>query len=121
MGDSVLSRVWQRLTASQEELQSMELQSLVKKTGADSVGSCVDRQRVRLHGTITSVTLTPRQGYPWLQVVLDDGSGEVTLVWMGRHKIPGVAAGTQMVVEGRVACADGSRLIFNPKYELIAS
>lgn len=120
MSEGTLTRVWRRLTASQGEVQNMELQTQAKKAGANTIRSCSDRQRVHLHGTITSVTLAPRKGAPWLEVVLDDGSGRVNLVWMGRHAIPGVSAGKQIAVEGRISCVDGERRIYNPKYELIA-
>jgi RecG-like helicase len=120
MGQNALSRAWRRLTASQSEVESMALQEQTKKAGAQSIGACGDRQRVRLLGTITAVTLAPRQGAPWLEAVLDDGSGKVRLVWMGRHAIPGVAAGTKMAVEGRLSCSNGESRLFNPKYELIA-
>ncbi len=109
-----------RFTASQREVEDAERQSLAQRAGAQSIGECADRQLVKLRGTISSVTLAPRQGAPWLQVVMDDGSGKVTLVWMGRHAIPGVEAGAQVAVEGRVSYVDGERRIYNPKYELVS-
>lgn len=121
MAKGSLGRAWERWTASQGDVHSRELQSMAQKAGADSIGSCADRQMVHLRGTITSVTLAPRKGAPWLQVVMDDGSGTVTLVWMGRHAIPGVSAGAQIGVEGRISCVDGERRVYNPKYQLIAS
>ncbi|WP_028708355.1 OB-fold nucleic acid binding domain-containing protein [Propionicicella superfundia] len=120
MSKGSLARAWRRLTASQDDVYNRELQTTAQKSGANSIGSCADRQLVRLRGTITSVTLAPRKGAPWLQVVMEDGSGTVTLVWMGRHAIPGVAAGTEIVVEGRISCVDGERRVYNPKYELVA-
>ena len=43
----------------------------------------------------------------------------MTLIWMGRREIPGVVAGREMLVEGRISVADGLRRIYNPRYELL--
>lgn len=120
MQSGMLRRALRRFTASQGEVEDAERQSDSQKAGANSIGTCADRQVVRLAGTISTVTLSPRNGAPWLQVVMDDGSGTVNLVWMGRHAIPGVVAGAQVIVEGRISCVDGERRIYNPKYELVA-
>ena len=45
--------------------------------------------RCDLTGTVSTVTINPRGGHPALEVELRDGSGAVTLVWLGRRQIPG--------------------------------
>ncbi len=121
MGDNALSRAWKRLTSSQVEVESEHLREAARKAGAVSVGSCRDREVVRLRGTLASVTLAPKRGSSWLEAVLDDGSGLVNLIWMGRRAIPGIVAGAEIIVEGRLLSVDGNCRIFNPRYELIAS
>lgn len=121
MPDNAFARAWRRLTSSQLEVESEDLREAARKAGAVSVGDCRDRQVVRLRGTIAAVTLSPKHGADWLEAVLDDGSGRVRLIWMGRHSIPGILAGKEVVVEGRILCEDGDRRMFNPRYELIAA
>jgi hypothetical protein len=88
-------------------------------TGETCIGDAPDRERVRLRGTVKTVTLRPRGGVPALEAELDDGSGVVLIVWLGRRRIAGVDPGRAMYVEGRIGTATGHRIVFNPRYELI--
>lgn len=119
MSDNALTRAWRRLMSSQAEVESRDLQDAARKAGAVSVGACCDREIVRVRGTLASVTIAPKRSSDWLEAVLDDGSGRVKLIWMGRRSIPGIVSGKELVVEGRLLYTDGERRIFNPRYELI--
>ncbi len=67
----------------------------------------------------TPLPLDPTsRGAPALDAELWDGSGTVTLVWLGRRRIKGIDPGRSIVVRGRVSVIDGQRTIFNPTYEL---
>lgn len=117
--NSLLDRL-RRWGASNAELQAEERQRVAEAAGATRISDAADRQRVRLRGFITELTMKPRNGTPWLEATFSDGSEAITLIWMGRREIPGVAAGREMTVEGRVSYVDGQRRIYNPIYELIA-
>lgn len=117
--ENVLQRAWRRLAASDADLESEELQRTVRQEGSMPIRTCEDRQQVSLTGTISSVTLTPRDGHPALEVELRDGSGAVTLVWLGRRQIAGVDPGRTIKVWGRISCHEGRRLVYNPRYELL--
>ena len=119
--ENVLQRALRRLASSTAELQSEELQRNVRQEGATPIRTCEDRQQVGLTGTIATVTLSPRAGHPALEVELRDGSGAVTLVWLGRRKIPGIDPGRMVKVWARISCHDGRRLMYNPRYELLAT
>lgn len=121
MAENKLFRALRRLGASNDQLESEERQRVSASAGANKVGECRDRQAARLRGTITVLTMKPRGGMPWLEAELSDGSGSITLVWMGRREIPGITAGREMIVSGRVSYVDGRRRLFNPYYELIAA
>lgn len=43
----------------------------------------------------------------------------VRLIWLGRRRVPGILAGTQLRFEGMVSMRDGLPTIFNPRYEII--
>ena len=73
---------------------------------------------VRLRGTLRSVTLNPRGGVPALEAELYDGTGTVTVIWLGRRRIAGIAPGSSVQVEGRVGVQHQQRVIYNPRYEL---
>jgi hypothetical protein len=117
--ESMLQRALHRFTSSNAELESEELQRNVREEGAVPIQNCEDRQRVQLTGTVSTVTITPRAGHPALEVELRDGSGAVTLVWLGRRQIPGIDPGRTIKVWGRISCHEGKRLVYNPRYELM--
>jgi hypothetical protein len=117
--ENMLQRALRRLATSNDELESEELQRHVREEGAVPIQTCEDRQQVSLTGTISTVTLSPRAGHPALEVELRDGSGSVTLVWLGRRQIPGIDPGRTLKVWGRISCHEGRRILYNPRYELL--
>jgi len=117
--ENLLQRALRRFASSTAELESEELQRNVREEGAILIQACEDRQRVQLTGTVSTVTINPRAGHPALEVELRDGSGAVTLVWLGRRQIPGIDPGRTLKVWGRISCREGKRLIYNPRYELL--
>ncbi len=78
-----------------------------------------DREFVTLRGTLRAVTLRPRGGVPALEAELYDGSGVLTLVWLGRRRIAGIEPGRPLQVQGRIGVHDGVRTLYNPRYELL--
>ncbi len=117
--ENMLQRALRRLASSNAELESEDLQKNVRDEGAVPIQSCEDRQQVSLTGTISTITIAPRAGHPALEVQLRDGSGSVTLVWLGRRQIPGSDPGRTLKVWGRISCHEGKRLLYNPRYELM--
>ena len=121
MPENVLQRALRRFTSSNADLESEDLQRTVREEGAVPVRSCEDRQQVQLTGTVSCVTISPRGEHPSLEVELNDGSGSVTLLWLGRREIPGIDPSRKLKVWGRISCRDGRRLLYNPRYELLPS
>ncbi len=118
-GTNRIIRALKRIAATDAELESAERQRVAESVGADKIGLLADRQVARLRGTIIELSMKPRAGTPWLEAEFSDGSGMITLIWMGRREIPGVSAGREMEVSGRVSCVDGKRRLYNPRYELL--
>jgi len=116
---NMLQRALHKLASSNAELESEELQENVRAEGAVPIRTCEDRQVVSLTGTVSTVTIHPRGGYPALEVELRDGSGAVTLVWLGRRQIPGIDPGRTIKISGRISCHEGKRVMYNPRYELL--
>ena len=115
-----LSRTLQKLTADDQTIDAEALQSDVATSGCAPLSACRKGEVVTVTGRLKSVVYTPRETVPTLEAELFDGSGSVTLVWLGRRRIPGIEAGRTLTARGRFAAFDGRRVIYNPWYELSA-
>ena len=114
-------RALKKLSATPDEMEADEIGEAREKVGGcQSIEALRDRELVSVYGHLKHVTLAPRAGTPTLEAALYDGSGVVTLVWLGRRTIAGVKPGASLVVHGRVSCQEGRRVIYNPRYELRA-
>ena len=105
--------------ANSADQNARDLRKEYAEKNADMIRDAPDRERVSLRGTLKTVTLRPRGGVPALEAELDDGSGVITLVWLGRRRIAGINPGIAIKVEGRIGAFEGHRVIYNPRYELI--
>ena len=104
--------------ASGHEHEAAALQKDVAEAGCCPISEAEDRRRADIQGSLRTVTLRPRGGVPALEAELYDGSGVLTVIWLGRRRISGIEPGRQIRVEGRVGYRDGQRIMFNPRYEL---
>lgn len=104
--------------ASGHDEEAEELQKDVAEAGCCPINEAKDRQRVDIQGSLRTVTLRPRGGVPALEAELYDGSGVITVVWLGRRRIAGIEPGRQIRVVGRIGEQDFHRVMFNPRYEL---
>jgi len=111
-------RMLDRLSSTQEELHSEELQEDALATGCTRICDCHDRQIVSVTGTLRAVTLRPRAGVPALEAELFDGSAALDVVWLGRRSIVGIEPGRKIIASGRISMNRGRPVLFNPKYEL---
>jgi len=118
-GGGRLRRGLRRLTASAEEMHAEELRRDQRDPGETTIEDAPDRQPVTVRGVLRTVTLRPRGGVPALEAELFDGSGVLTLIFLGRRRIAGVAPGRSLRATGRIGRHDGTRLMYNPRYELL--
>jgi RecG-like helicase len=116
---SRLRQALSRWTAPQHEVHAEREQERAVAMGGMPIAELSPRQRVTVCGTLRSVTLRPRAGVPALEAELYDGSGSVSLVWLGRRQIAGIEPGRRLRVSGMVTDAEGAMSIFNPCYELV--
>jgi RecG-like helicase len=82
------------------------------------IADALPRGRIVVTGTVVEVTTVrvgPATSY---RCLLDDGSGQVGLLFVGRHAIPGLAVGTRCTVEGTVKRDDDGLVVWNPLYRL---
>lgn len=100
-----------------EELEATELRQRAEDDGAASVAAAEPRSKVTLRGEIVSITTDARNG--WLEAEVNDGSGEVRLVWMGRSRLACLMPGRHIRVTGRLTEEHGKPVIFNPDFEVL--
>ena len=118
-GEGRLRRGLRRWAASSEEMDAEELRRDQRDHGEVSIGEAPDRQPVTVSGVLRTVTLRPRGGVPALEAELYDGSDVLTLIFLGRRRIVGVAPGRSLRATGRIGRHEGTRLMYNPRYELL--
>jgi hypothetical protein len=114
-----LRRALKGLVTSEADLEAEDLQEVSGKMGGCPVKELPDRRSAVVCGTLRTVTLRPRANVPALVGELYDGSGVLTVVWLGRRQIAGIEPGRKLRVTGRVTRRDGKPVIFNPSYELL--
>lgn len=105
--------------ASSTDMHARELRRDLGDTAEASINDAPDRQLVTVQGVLRTVTLRPRGGVPALEAELYDGSAVLTVIWLGRRQIAGIGPGRSMRVTGRIGAAEGVRLMYNPRYELL--
>lgn len=118
-GRSVLSRLTDRLSRSDEQIDADTLQRQATYHGATKISEVRDRELASVCGTVRCVTLRPRTNVPALVVELYDGSTTLNLVWLGRRRIGGIEPGTYLKARGRVTFRQGVPTMFNPAYEIV--
>ena len=114
----LVKRLFSRLTADTDQLDDEELRAAIPAHGATPIARCGDREAVCILGELRTVTFRPRAGVPSVQAELWDGTGSVTVIWLGRREIPGINPGRAVKVRGRITALRGQRVIYNPVYEL---
>ena len=77
------------------------------------------RQHVRVGGRIHALRVQPRAGVATLECTLVDPTGAITVVFLGRRQVPGIAVGTRLVLDGVVGEHHGNEAILNPSYEIL--
>jgi RecG-like helicase len=83
---------------------------------ARRIANAQARQRVVVTGTIDNaqtITLGSSLAY---SCVLKDGTGELDLVFVGRHTVPGMIPGARCTVEGTARMIRGRLELWNPLY-----
>jgi hypothetical protein len=111
-------RMLRRLTSDVEILDADDLSSDAERSGAQRAAECACGQEVEVLGRLRSVEFCPQDADASLEAELFDGTEGVTLIWMGRRRIPGIEPGRTMRVRGRLALREGRKVLYNPYYEI---
>jgi RecG-like helicase len=114
-------RFFRRMAESDDQRLAEEIERWATRVpGTVRVAEVPSRDRVKVAGVVTQISVRPIEGYESLEAVLSDGTGELSVVWMGRRAIPGLTLGTRLVVEGVVGEMRQGRRMVNPSFEFAA-
>jgi RecG-like helicase len=114
-------RFFRRMAESDEQRYGEEILAWAQNVaGSVRIAEAQPRSRVRLAGVVRRITVRPLEGNESLEAILFDGTGEVTVMWMGRRAIRGLSLGTHLIVEGLLAEQRGERRLVNPTFEFAA-
>lgn len=111
-------RMLKRLTSDVDTLDAVDLSVDAERSGAQRASECASGDEVEVLGRLRSVDFCPPDADASLEAELFDGSEGVTLIWLGRRRIPGIEPGRTMRVRGRLAVRDGRKVLYNPYYEI---
>jgi hypothetical protein len=111
-------RMLRKLTSDVETLDADEMSQDAQRSGAQRADECACGQEVTMQGRLRSVEFCPQEADATLEAELFDGTEGVTLIWLGRRRIPGIEPGRTMRVRGRLAIRDGRKVLYNPYYEI---
>jgi RecG-like helicase len=107
-----------RTTTPAEDHEARELLERAVALGAQPISEVVSGVPVSVAGTVRRVTLRPATDTMRFEADLFDGTGHVTLIWLGRRRIAALNVGRFLVAHGRVTDVHGHKAIYNPVYEL---
>jgi RecG-like helicase len=111
-------RFFHRMAESDEQRYAEEIEAWASKIpDAVRIRDAGSRSKVKLAGVVRRITVRPLEGHESLEALLYDGTGELTLVWMGRRSIRGLNLGTHLVVQGVVGEQRNARRMVNPEFE----
>mgnify|MGYP003777284535 CR=1 FL=1 len=111
-------RMLRRLTSDVEVLDADDLSEDAQRSGAQRAAECASGQAVTMMGRLRTVEFRSHEAEAALEAELFDGTDGVTLIWLGRRRIPGIEPGKTMRVRGRLAVRDGRKVLYNPYYEI---
>ncbi len=114
-----LNRIFGRLTESDEARLAEETRSWACTVpGTVPIAEAPLRKPVKVAGVVRRITVLPMEGNESLEAVVSDGTGEMTVVFMGRRALPGLNLGTRVIVAGVAGRQrDGTLRMVNPKFE----
>ena len=107
--------------ADRVDVRALDAENLdddAERPEARRPGECACGQEVTVLGRLRSVEYGPQDATATLEAELFDGTEGVTLIWLGRRRIPGIEPGRTMRVRGRIALREGRKVLYNPYYEI---
>ncbi len=87
--------------------------------GNDQIGTLTQPGRATVEGRVRVVEIRPVEHNTVLAVEISDSTGDLTALFYGRSRIPGLMCGGKVRLRGQVGIKDGGPVMVNPAYELL--
>jgi hypothetical protein len=84
------------------------------------IGSLTKPGRATVEGRVRAVEIRPVEQNSVLAAEIADSTGELTALFYGRSRIPGLICGARVRFRGTVGIRAGLPFMVNPTYELLA-
>jgi amino acid transporter len=85
------------------------------------IGEVRWRDQVRVRGQVRTMRVAPQHDTPILECVIDDGTGTVLAVFLGRRDIAGVRVGSRIELTGTAGVHQRRLALLNPSYQLLTA
>jgi RecJ-like exonuclease len=79
------------------------------------------RDRVRVRGKVRSIRVAPQRDVPTLECVVDDGTGTLLAVFLGRRELAGVNVGSRIELVGTAGVHQNRLAVLNPSYKILTT
>jgi hypothetical protein len=91
----------------------------VPPPGVDPIGSLHQPGRAIVEGRVRVLEIRPVEHNSVLVAEISDSTGDLTAMFYGRSKIPGLMCGSKVRFRGSVGFKGGAPVMVNPAYELL--
>ena len=91
----------------------------VPSPGIDPIGSLRQPGRATVEGRVRVLEIRPEEQNSVLVAEISDSTGDLTAMFYGRSKIPGLMCGSKVRFRGSVGIKNGAPVMVNPAYELL--
>jgi hypothetical protein len=91
----------------------------VPPPGATPIGSIHEPRRAVVEGRVRVLEIRPVEHNSVLACEISDSTGDLTALFYGRSRIPGLMCGAKVRFRGAVGIKNGAPLMINPAYELV--
>jgi RecG-like helicase len=110
--------IFRRLTQDEGERRAASVYDWARTVpGTTPMNRAEPRSVAKLAGVVEGLRVARRDGVATYEATLSDGTGRVTVTFLGRGQVPGLSLGRRMVVEGRLGGTKGVLQVMNPSYE----
>ena len=87
--------------------------------GVTAIADARARVPGRFEGDVRRIRIHSLASVPTLEVQLDDGSGRISALFMGRRGINGIDCGRHLAIEGTPVAGERGLTLYNPVYDLL--
>jgi len=88
--------------------------------GVQPIGTLTKPGRATVEGRVYAVEIRPVEHNNVLAAEIADSTGQLTALFYGRSRIPGLECGSRVRFRGQVGMRAGGPVMVNPAYELVA-